>query len=512
MSIVGQQPGWEPLTPPAKPSVGRVTPAFTRLARVHALSAAADALFATALAGSLFFSIPVGEARTKVFAYLAGAMAPFTVLSPLIGPAIDRVAGGRRLMVIISLALRSAFAFLLITNFDDLAVFLPLAFGILVLQKGYSVARSALVPTTVSSDSELVRANSKLSVLSGVMGFIAAGPGALALWLVGPEGSLVLASIVYGIGLVFSTRLPQARVARTRPSLGERTELHSASILLAAGGMGLLRGIVGFLAILVAFSLRSGDEPLWHYGAVGAGAVAGSLVGSLVAPRLREVMREEAILISVLVATVIASLLSAVVLEGVAAPMLLATVVGVAAAAGKQAFDAILQRDAPEANRGRAFARFETRFQIFWVIGAAIAVIPMDLVVGFVIVLFVSMFAAFTYGVGLLAARQRAGAEPTVATAAAMEVEARMAAVSGAARRKAGQTASTMWQRIRPRRRGGRDRRDQIDAAEAPGAEAGPGEAAGVGTPAGPPEEAPPTGARPGTGHPADAGRPGSPF
>lgn len=453
VSTVGDQGGWEPLERPARTGTGPIT-AFTRLARVHALSSAADALFATALAGSLFFSIPVGEARTKVFAYLAGAMAPFTVLSPLIGPAIDRISGGRRLMVIGSLALRAAFAFLLVSSFDELAVFLPLAFGILVLQKGYSVARSALVPTTVDSDHELVRANSKLSVLSGIMGFVAAGPGVLALHLVGPEGSLVLAGSVYVIGLVFSLRLPSAKVAQEAPTSGERHELHSASIVLAAGGMGMLRGIVGFLSILVAFALRSGGKPLWQYGVVGAGAVGGSLIGSLLAPRMREAMREELILITVLIVTFVAAVLSAFVLEGVVAPLVLATAVGIGAAAGKQSFDAILQRDAPEANRGRAFARFETRFQIFWVIGAALAVVPMELELGFILVLAVSGFASFTYGVGLLAARQRAGATPTVATAAATEVEAKMAAVSDAARRQAGETIRSVGRRIRP----GRDR------------------------------------------------------
>ena len=453
MSAVSSQRGWEPLSPAGNPQEAGPTPAFTRLARVHALSAAADALFATALAGSLFFSIPVGEARTKVFAYLAGAMAPFTVLSPLIGPAIDRIAGGRRLMVIVSLALRAVFALLLINRFDDLAVFLPLAFGILVLQKGYSVARSALVPTTVDSDDELVRANSKLSVLSGVMGFVAAGPGVLALKLFGPEGSLALATVVYVAGLVLSFQLPQAKVAQTAATTGERHSLHSASILLAAGGMGLLRGIVGFLSILVAFALRSNGRPLWEYGLVGAGAVAGSLVGSIIAPKMRDVMREEMILITVLVVTVAAAVLSSFVLGGPMAPMVIATAVGVAASAGKQSFDAILQRDAPEANRGRAFARFETRFQIFWVIGAAIAVIPMSLEFGFVLVLAASTFATFSYGVGLLAARQHEGAKPTVATAAAVEVEAKMAAVSDAARRQAGRTVRSMWTRMRPTRR-----------------------------------------------------------
>jgi len=34
-----------------------------------------------------------------------------------------------------------------------------------------------------------------------------------------------------------------------------------------------------------------------------------------------------------------------------------------------------VQRDAPDANFGRSFARFETRFQLVWVAGAAIPVV-----------------------------------------------------------------------------------------------------------------------------------------
>jgi len=49
--------------------------------------------------------------------------------------------------------------------------------------------------------------------------------------------------------------------------------------------------------------------------------------------------------------------------------------VAVSAASGKQAFDAVVQRDAPDANRGRSFARFESRFQVVWVLGAAVPVV-----------------------------------------------------------------------------------------------------------------------------------------
>src|SRR5262245_29012392 len=83
--------------PPDARTVGSVAPLpvspFTRLSRVHALVMGGDAAVAVALAGSLFFSISPEAARTQVARYLLLTMAPFAVISPLIGPAIDRVAG-----------------------------------------------------------------------------------------------------------------------------------------------------------------------------------------------------------------------------------------------------------------------------------------------------------------------------------------------------------------------------------------------------------------------------------
>ena len=54
-----------------------------------------------------------------------------------------------------------------------------------------------------------------------------------------------------------------------------------------------------------------------------------------------------------------------------------ACAISVGAASGRLAFDSLVQRDAPEAARGRTFARFETRFQLAWVGGGFIpAAIP----------------------------------------------------------------------------------------------------------------------------------------
>ena len=52
-----------------------------------------------------------------------------------------------------------------------------------------------------------------------------------------------------------------------------------------------------------------------------------------------------------------------------------AAAVGFAAGGAKLAFDALVQRDAPDDERGRSFARFEAGFQLVWVVGALLPVI-----------------------------------------------------------------------------------------------------------------------------------------
>ena len=82
-------------------------------------------------------------------------------------------------------------------------------------------------------------------------------------------------------------------------------------------------------------------------------------------------------------------------------------IIGAASSTAKQAFDAIVQRDAPDANRGRSFARFETRFQLLWVIGALIPIlIPIPAEIGFVLIAAVALFAVVSYFVGMARIRK----------------------------------------------------------------------------------------------------------
>jgi hypothetical protein len=396
--------GWQPLGQPKRTGAAAfvVTP-FTRLARTHAATVAGDTLITLALADSLFLSIDPDAARSRVALYLALTMAPFAVVAPLIGPTLDRVKGGRRWMVIAANALRAVVAILMIRDIDSLLLF-PEAFAVLVLSKSYHVAKSAIVPTVVRSDEELVEANSRLSFLSGVVTFAAAIPAGAAAALGGSQGVLVLAAVACTVAAVLGIRIPATQIAADDTSPTERNELRGGGIVLAASAMGLLRGIVGFLAFLIAFWLRGTGASAWEFGLVLAASGVGSLLGALVAPALRRAgVAEERIVQIVLGVTTGAAVLAAWT-GGLGAAAGLAFCVGVSAASAKLAFDSVVQRDAPDANRGRSFAKFETRFQLTWVVGAFIPVIvTIPVQIGFLVVAACGGFALFSYVAGLRA-------------------------------------------------------------------------------------------------------------
>ena len=53
-----------------------------RLFDLHAVSCAGDTLITIGLAGTIFFNVPLGEARSKVALYLLVTMVPFALLAP----------------------------------------------------------------------------------------------------------------------------------------------------------------------------------------------------------------------------------------------------------------------------------------------------------------------------------------------------------------------------------------------------------------------------------------------
>ncbi|MFN2609077.1 MAG: hypothetical protein ABR511_14490 [Acidimicrobiales bacterium] len=423
--------GWQPLRKPDRPRMADT--AFARLAAAHVLSIAGDTLVTMALAGSLFFSISPGAARNRVALYLLLTMAPFAVVAPWLGPLLDRSRGGRRTMVIASNLGRAVVCALMSRHVNGLLLF-PEAFVALVLSKAYLVTKSALVPATVpgAADGELVEANSRLAVLAVLAGFVAALPGAAVLKLpfLGAAWVMRLAALVFAAATVAGFRLvrPPEGDAPLSTVAEEKAELHAASIRLSVTAMAVLRAAVGFLVFLTAFSFRRSHAPAWWFGVVLAASMGGSFVGAAAAPWLRGLGRrgrrgrasggrdatpaEERILAGSLLAVAVVGGLAARAGSRPAVAMV-AGVLGVAAAAAKLAFDSIVQRDAPNAVRGRTFARFETRFQLVWVAGAAVpVVVRVGTGPGLAVVALGAGLAFVAYVGGLSAARRTAAAPP----------------------------------------------------------------------------------------------------
>jgi hypothetical protein len=280
----------------------------------------------------------------------------------------------------------------------------PLAFGILVLAKGYSVAKSALVPALVDDPSELVRANSRLALVSVIATTVGGGPAFLVQELFGPEWSLRFATVVFVVGGILATKIPRVRIEQSpQEAQLEQQELHQPSILLAGSAMAVMRGSVGFLAFFAAFSLKS---DLFALGVAATMAVLGGFIGNVVGPPIRRALREEQMLAASLLVTA-SIVLVGTLLSGDIAFAVSSLAVAVGAASSRLAFDSLLQRDGPDAARGRAFARFETRFQVAWVAGALIGIIPQNEQLGLILLAAVLATAGILYVGARRAARGR---------------------------------------------------------------------------------------------------------
>jgi hypothetical protein len=356
---------------------------------------AGETAMTLALANSLFLSISPDAARTKVILFLAVSMAPFAIVAPFVGPLVDRMRGGQRMVVLMVAILRAIVLIGMMQSLDSLTLF-PLAFASLVLAKTYSIAKSSLVPTTVVGSDGLVEANSKLGQIAGITGFIVAVPVWL-LQLISSQAALGFGVIAFLAAALNANRLPKTVVATTPADALETEELHSASVVAAANAMRVLRGVVGFMFFHLAFWLRREIAGTAWFGlAIGLSGLA-TLGANFVGPSLRKKIREETMLLLALVSVGIVGIGTAW-YGRITGGILLAAVVNAAAAIGRLAFEATVQSGAPDANRGRAFSRFETQNQMAWVAGGLVPVIfaPAGWV-GFAVVGVVGVVGAVMY-------------------------------------------------------------------------------------------------------------------
>jgi hypothetical protein len=356
---------------------------------------AGEAAMVVALADSFFFDVDLDGTRSRLLGFLLVSFTPFLIVAPMIGPLIDRVRGGRRLVIRMTALARLVIQLTMIWFTDDLWLF-PLVF--VALQKTYAVSKSAIVPSVVRSETELVEANSKLGLIAGLVGAVAVVPAAGLQFLFGSGPTLAYGAVLFALAFWWSMSLPVSHgLIDETAALGRDDDIESGDLRTAWVAMLVLRSAAGFTLFHLALWYRgTGAESWWLGAAVGAGSL-GTMFGNAIAQTMRRFVAERNMLATALTLDTLAAL-AAIMIGGELAGVVLAGTVNLSAAIGRLAFESIVQRDGPETGRGQTFARYETRFQFGWVVGATLPVfLSVSGTAGFVYLAAVAGVAAVAY-------------------------------------------------------------------------------------------------------------------
>jgi len=403
------------------------------LIEMTATSGAADAFVTVALAGTIFFSTSVDQARGKVVLFLIITMAPFAVLAPFIGPALDRIQQGRRFVLAGTMLTRGLLCYAMSANVRDSVTLLPAAFGILVLQKAGGVVKASVTPRLLPPGLSLVTANARAGLISIIASTVAAGLAAGIQYTTDAAWALRVGTLIYLAAMVLALRLPEqidvpAQDPATTPAAGggqspgqpgpagqqaTRPDLPLPTLPIepgelpdgAQGGKGrrrhwrtlpdvgpvvgeamavnaVLRAFSGYILFLLAFLLRSVDlgtvfhHPVTHNFALGALAL-GLSAGSLTSMVLGSFFRSRAPQLIMFTVLIIAPLVTAVCAWGFG----LWAAVGVeftaifCASLAKLAQDSIVGREIGDEIRSSTFSVSETINQVANVAGGLAGVL-----------------------------------------------------------------------------------------------------------------------------------------
>jgi len=285
---------------------------------------------------------------------------------------------------------------------------------------------------------DLATLNARLGLLASLSGFAFALPAVAILKLAGSPAVLWSCAAVFAAGVVAGLRLPVRRVGRAarggavadkrnaardevawapdvddwwveeQRDLAAFRPIAGTQVILALTPMSVLKGLLGFLTFLFAFGLRREGAAAWWFGLLIGALTLGAVIGVLLVGRLRRVLSEQQMLAASL------WLVAAVGLLGWLFPhqalqALVAVAVGAAGAVAKPSFDALVQRHVRESDQGRAFARFETRLQLVWVVGSLVGVVlSLSIQTGNLVMAIVAMVGALSYMSALHGAANRA--------------------------------------------------------------------------------------------------------
>jgi MFS family permease len=439
--VRGQPAGRQPASRSGRP--------LDRLAWVHVVSTSGDALVAVALAGTLFFAVPVAAARPRVALYLLLTVAPFAAVAPLLGRLLDGRSGAGRLALVAAMALRAALAALAVARTQSLLLY-PLAFGLLVCSRAHGISRTAMVPELLQgAQQDLVAVNGRMARVAALGGTAGALLGVGLDRLLGGGAVLWAAAAAFAAGTLLALGLPHTSRRRApsipadprpvpprAPSIpadrrrvprwgsvadgsdeggglstaprdpmerrAARLARPPGRVRLARTANATVRAVGGFTLFLLAFELRRQGVATAGLGLLLAAIGVGGVVGAFLLPRAARLVREDGLLAGgLLLCGTTAWLLAGRV--GVTPAALGGLAMGAGIAAARLGFESLVQREVPPPARGTAITRAETTFQLAWVAGAVLPVaLPLPTTPSLLAAALACLAAATTYTVGLL--------------------------------------------------------------------------------------------------------------
>ncbi len=383
----------------ASKSDGAAESGLTALIWNQVLSYGTDAMVTVALAGTVFFGASPHAQRGNVLLYLLITMAPFALVAPVIGPALDRLQHGRRWAMAGTAAGRAVLALIMAAHSTELLVLYPCALGSLVLSKAYGVIRAAAAPRLVPPGMTLTEANGRLTIFGLASTLVLGGFVGAVIKVTGNSYTTGLVVTAFGFAACayFAFRLPKqvdsAAAAPRHPQepLRPRRQLRVPTmgrivawarkgfephLVVALQGESVLRLLSGMLTIYLAFYVESTSHGLGgvvQLGAVIGAAGFGNFTGTAIGTRLKQTRPELTILASTVAAALVCLLCAT--MFSVLIAVIAMYVAAVGNALSKIALDSLIQHDVVETLRSSAFARSETFLQLAWVVGAAIGVV-----------------------------------------------------------------------------------------------------------------------------------------
>ncbi|MFB7797043.1 MFS transporter [Isoptericola sp. NPDC056134] len=372
---------------------------FRKLFTVRLVSQAGDGMFQVGLASLLFFSPESQGTAAAIAGAFAVMLAPFTIVGPFAGVLLDR--WQRRQVLVwgnaVRLVLTLAMAGVMLAGGVGWAIY-AIGLAALSVNRFLLAGLSAGLPRVVDGPL-LLTANSLSPTLGAGAAFVGGGIGfvlglAFEPGRVKDSSALVCAALVFGVASLLATRLRRTQLGPEQPAEADlRGEIAKVARGLADGarylvarrtpGQALLAmavhrflyGVVFIASILISRNLLdpgSQSAGMATFAVVIGLTGAGGALAMVLTPTLSRRTGPQG-WIAVMLLLAAASQLLLVTTPERAVVYTGAALLGLAAQGTKIAVDTIVQRDAEDEFRGRAFAFYDVLYNAAFVGAAALA-------------------------------------------------------------------------------------------------------------------------------------------